>query len=156
MVEFASGYPCNEDGWILFPRDSTLRKEYYPEEVFNHPAKANLYLVQELTRYLTKPGDSIIDPFGGTGTQLISAWEDRTVVLIEIEEQFQNLISGVMAEWARRTPAPTGKMMFVSGDNRQKLKDIQFLCDAAIFSPPYSTALAGSGGAFAVSDSDPD
>ena len=46
---------------ILFPRDIEWRRTLFPQGVFEHPAKMNMYMCQELIRYLTKPGDTILD-----------------------------------------------------------------------------------------------
>jgi hypothetical protein len=39
-----------------------------------------------------------------------------------------------------------GRIFIYEGDCRQRLKDLDFLCDAAIFSPPYSSLLSGQTG----------
>ena len=82
---FAPDYPRNEQGWILFPRDVEWRRKLFPDGVFEHPAKANMFLIQELVRYLTEPGDVVLDPFGGTGTLLIGALEDQQHTPISFE-----------------------------------------------------------------------
>lgn len=138
---------------IKFPgRDTTWRRTLFPEQVFDHPAKANMYLIQELVEYLTKPGDTIIDPFAGTGTMLIGALMGRNVVLIEIEPQYLELLRETEAMWregvqltsAGEAKGP-GRIFIYEGDCRQKLQDIDFLCDAAIFSPPYANTLSSGG-----------
>ncbi|GAH88801.1 unnamed protein product, partial [marine sediment metagenome] len=53
--EFATEYPRNEDGLILFPRDSDYRKELFPLlKLDEHPAKANIYLVQAIVEYVSQ------------------------------------------------------------------------------------------------------
>jgi len=133
---------------ILFPRDVEWRKELFPQQVFEHPAKMNMYLCKELIEYLTEPGDTILDPFGGTGTLLIGVLEGRNVVLIEIEPHYLALLretekmwkEGVQLSVTGEVKGP-GRIFIYEGDCRQKLQDIDFLCDAAIFSPPYSTSI---------------
>lgn len=145
---FAPDMPIErETGWYLFPRDVEYRKSLFPQGVFKHPAKANCYLIEELVEYLTKPGDSIIDPFGGTGTLLLAARRGRKVVLIDVEEQFVELQREAIQTWSSpEHPSyyPDLELCFVyHGDNRQVLQTLPFLCDAAIFSPPYSSAALG-------------
>lgn len=138
---------------IRFPgRDTTWRRELFPEAVFDHPAKANMYLLQELVEYLTKPGDTIIDPFAGTGTMLLGVLMGRNVVLIEIEPQYLNILretekmwkEGVKLTMTGEVKGP-GRIFIYEGDCRLKLQDIDFLCDAAIFSPPYADTLSSGG-----------
>lgn len=143
--EFASNYNRTENGHILFPgRDTTWRRQLFPEEVFEHPAKANMYLVQELVRYLTEPGDTILDPFGGTGTLLIATLEGRNVVLIDIEPQYVGLIDKAWKVISANDECE-GELWLHEGDCRQRLLDIRHLCDAAIFSPPYANFLSSGG-----------
>lgn len=146
MTDFASEYLRNEEGWILFPtRDVGLRKELYPQEVFAHPAKANIYLIKALVDYLTKPGDTILDPFGGTGTIMMAALEGRNVTTIELEPTYQALLQRIHSEWLD-TPAIAEKLGVIrnlEGDCRLVLP---CFANHVIFSPPYSTALGGSTG----------
>lgn len=148
---FAPNTPKDENNWFLFPREAEYRRSLFPEAVFDHPAKANIHLIEELWRYLTEPGDSIIDPFGGTGTLLLAAREGRKVVLIDVEEQFVNLQRETVKNW-QEAGTELADTYIYHGDNRQVLEQLQFLCDASIFSPPYSTALAGSGSGFQEKD----
>ena len=114
----------------------------FPQEVFTHPAKANIFLIQELWRYLTEPGQSIIDPFGGTGTLLLAARDGRKVVLIDVEPQFVEMQNKTVQSW-KDQGVDLADVYTYQGDNRQVLEKIQFLCDASIFSPPYADTLLG-------------
>ena len=138
---FASRYP-REGNLILFPRDVKERKELFPDDVFEHPAKMSLCLTQELIEYLTKPGDSIIDPFGGTGTTAIGLLMGRNVVLIELETHFLEILTELHKLWEGKHKQ---KFYVMAGDCRQVLANLPFLCDAAIFSPPYANTLKGKG-----------
>jgi hypothetical protein len=136
-----------ETGWYLFPRDVEYRKSLFPQGVFRHPAKANCYLIEALVDYITKPGDSIIDPFGGTGTLMLAARRGRKVVLIDVEEPFVQLQREALQSWS--TEGGKGyyqdlqDVYLYHGDNRQVLQQLPFLCDSAIFSPPYSSQALG-------------
>ena len=133
---------------ILFPRDVEWRRRLFPKGVFDHPAKNNMFLIQALIDYLTEPGDTILDPFGGTGSLLIGVLSGRNVVLIELEPYNIKLLRETEAMWKEGVELAVtgeikgpGRIFIYEGDCKQKLKDIQFLCDAAIFSPPYSTSI---------------
>lgn len=142
MSEFAADYERDGNGWILFPRDVERRKELFPQEVFEHPAKANMFLTEELIYYLTEPGDTILDPFGGTGTTMIAALHGRPTILVDVEPQYCSLMRETYTNWQVWDWKPAD-VIVVEGDCRQVLP---IPCDAIITSPPYSTALAGGTG----------
>ena len=55
----------------------------------HHPTVKSVALMRWLIRLVTKPGDVILDPFGGSGTTGVAALlEGRRVVLIEREPQY--------------------------------------------------------------------
>lgn len=140
---FAPGY--QHDGqYVSFPgRDTARRRELFPDAVFDHPAKANMYLVEELVKYLTEPGDTVLDPFGGTGTLLLGLQMDRNVVLIDVEEQYIRIMQETIKDWRGRGLIPEGRKVYVFlGDSRQVIKALPFLVDAVIFSPPYANILS--------------
>ena len=57
---FAPEYPRNSDELILFPRDSDYRKELFPLlKLDEHPAKANIYLVQAIVEFVSEPEETI-------------------------------------------------------------------------------------------------
>jgi len=163
---FASRYFRNEHGWILFPRDVEYRRSLFPNpklgsatDVFQHPAKMQLYLVESLVEYLTEPGDWILDPFGGTGSTALALRSGRNVVLIEIEESFNTIIHET-AEllvpdghqlphpngWSWLAPPGFGELRVYLGDNRKMVPLIgKDRIKAVITSPPYSTALKNAG-----------
>lgn len=59
-------------------------------------------LVARALRNSTKPGDLVLDPFGGSGTTLIACeTEDRTARLIELDPRYADVI-------CRRYQAHTG------------------------------------------------
>ena len=141
---FAPQYERDEHNWVKFPRDVELRRSLWPSDVFDHPAKANVFMVQELALYMTEPGDIVLDPFAGTGTQLISARDGRRVALIELEDTFRDLIKRTVVNWREELPELPDVYLY-EGDCRQELQKIQYQVDAAVFSPPYSTTMTNSG-----------
>ena len=151
MSEFADKYPRNEENWILFPTyDVTWRKQLFSQEVFNHPAKANLYLIESLVEYLTEPGDTILDPFAGTGSLLISTLMGRNVTTIELEPVYQLLMQEAYSGWRKDLSGEIGNYTPLVGDCRLILPTF---CDHVIFSPPYSTALGRGTGFKNIGDS---
>jgi len=150
--EFAPDYPreelfINKRPWqvVNFGRDTELRRSLFPPEAFEHPAKALLPMVREMARYLTEPGELVLDPFAGTGSQLISALDNRKVALIELEPYFLDIIHKTGAKWREEKREVTDVFIY-QGDCRQVMQRLpQGSVDAAIFSPPYSTTMASTG-----------
>lgn len=161
--QFAAQYERDENGWIHFPRDIEYRRTLYPNkklnsrtDVFAHPAKMNLFLVQSLVDYISDPGDWIGDPFGGTGSTAICTRQGRSAFLIDVEEEFGEIIKEAASilvpggaalqgtsAWSWLAPSKAyGEIRLVIGDNRKVLRDYNGRqVDAIITSPPYSTAL---------------
>ena len=135
-IPFAAGYDKDDQDRFLFPRDIERRKELFPQEVFNHPAKANMFLIEALVEYLTKEGDTILDPFGGTGTLLWATQMGRKVTLIEIETGFHLLQQEIVIDWYG--DLEYGDVKLIQGDCNRIMP---VFCDHAIFSPPYAQAL---------------
>lgn len=135
---FAPDVARNDKGWIMFPpRDTEWRRQYFPGEVFKHPAKMSMYVMDALIDYLTEEGDTILEPFGGTGTAMIGALKGRHVKLIELEDGYHDLIMSTIRDWEDRN-LHTGNIALFKGDNRQILP---LSADHCITSPPYSTAM---------------
>ncbi len=143
---FAPNVPRNDEDWILFPiNDTAYRKSLYPDEVFHHPAKANMYMVEAIVEYVSKPCDVILDPFGGTGTILLATLMERNVIAIELETKYQDLIHSTYVNWLLRPDLGNmlGNFVLLKGDCRLVMP---IPCNHAIFSPPYSRALSSTSG----------
>jgi DNA modification methylase len=62
---------------------------FFREETFGHPGYTPYPIVRRAVESLSKPGDSIIEPFCGTGTTLRAAKDTgRKAIGIEIEERY--------------------------------------------------------------------
>lgn len=137
---FAQAYPRNDKNEILFPRDLTERRKLMPESIWKnvslHPSKMNLFLCQEIIRYVSEPGDTILDPFGGIGTTLVGALEGRQVITIELEAEYVRLQKEIVEYWLDNLAdnITVADLNVYQGDNRQLLP---FPCDHIITSPPY-------------------
>ncbi len=145
---YASDYPRDEKGWIRFPRDVEHRKELFPQEVFDHPAKAQLFMTEELISFYTQPGDNILDPFGGTGTTAVGCTMNRNVTLCELEPVFLPILRGIYPVWEGLHQlgriGPLGKYTLLEGDCRVTLKSLpENSFDAVITSPPYANLQVG-------------
>lgn len=166
LEPFAPTYPRNDQGWILFPtRDAEERRKYFPPDVFTHPAKANIHLTRALYQHYSKPGDWILDPFGGTGTLILACIEERNVLLMEVEPYYADIIKDSARMilphhmdldtgsiiWSRvatvrdGVESPGGEVRLLIGDNRQNFDLIPAgSIDCCITSPPYANTLSHS------------
>lgn len=145
--DFAPQYERDENGWILFPRDTSLRRELLGDKLAErlsiHPAKMNMHLCRAIVEKFTKEGDTILDPFGGVGTTLVAALLGRNVVLLELEEPYvdiaQDSINHLRHDYAMAHGISNmGFMAVVPGDNRRNLP---IPCEHIITSPPYGADL---------------
>lgn len=65
-----------------------------------HPTMKPVALVERALRNSSRPGDAVLDPFGGSGTTLIAAEKSfRRARLIEIEPRFVDVIVRRWEEW---------------------------------------------------------
>lgn len=143
---FAEGREREEHGWLIYPRDTQLRRAMYSEElcdaIMTHPAKQQAHLHKDICEYVSSIGETILDPFGGVGTSLLSATLGRNVVLIEIEEYYVGIINRSIDELTSNHSGgdiPLGRMMVIQSDNRLAMP---IPCDHIITSPPYGNDLA--------------
>ena len=139
--EFADGYEWvafeaaegNTIQLLKFPSDISYRKTYFAEGVMDHPAKANLFLVEECIKYLSQPGDMVMDVMAGSGSILLGGRLDRQVIAIELQEYYSNLITKSAAKMGVQPIILTGDCT-----NILPLYNIQ----AIVFSPPYAATMA--------------
>ena len=115
--EFADGYEWvehrREGGTTLqllkFPSDASYRKSTFAEGVMEHPAKANLYLYyEECVKYLSEPGDTVMDIMAGAGSILVGARLGRQVVAIELQDHYMQLIKASAEKMGVRPILLTG------------------------------------------------
>jgi DNA modification methylase len=137
-------YPRDENGWIQFPRDAARREMYVGKEIASrlnlHPAKMNAFCCEAIIEQNTKPGEIVVDPFGGIGTTLMEgASKGRQVILLELEPEYVELAQ-ITDSYMRQNHwiEPNVVTMIRQGDNRGLLP---FPCDHIVTSPPYGADL---------------
>ena len=138
---FAEGYTRNDDGLVLFPRDSDLRALLFPSlDPTEHVAKANLHMVKALIEFVSEPGETVLDPFAGTGTILVGATMNRKVICIEIEEHFQEIIERSIKSMKQDVPEIEELTTLIPGDC-SKILPWSGIANHMIFSPPWANVL---------------
>lgn len=135
--QFAPEYDRNELDWIKFPPDSDYRKRMFPPEVNQHPAKANVYLVQAIVEYVSEPDDILMDIMAGTGTLMVGALIGRGVICIEISDKFHQIMLGALEHLEKIAPGISGMISLVNLPCQTYLP-IPDLADHIIFSPQYA------------------
>lgn len=135
--QFAPEYDRNELGWIKFPPDSDYRKRMFPPEVNQHPAKANVYLVQAIIEYVSEPDDILMDIMAGTGTLMVGALIGRQVICVEISTKFHQIMLGAV-EYLEKIAPGISNMISLVNLPCQTYLPIPDLADHIIFSPQYA------------------
>ncbi|KKL77964.1 hypothetical protein LCGC14_2029680, partial [marine sediment metagenome] len=98
--------------------EQALRRQLQTPDSMRHPAKANIFMMEDIWRYVSLPGQLIVDFFGGTGTTGIAVRENRKVLLIESETPF----IAIESDNNKILHRLYGKEFFiVQGDNRRIL-----------------------------------
>lgn len=137
--QFAPEYTRNEQGWILFPNDVSWRKSLFPQIVMKHLAKMQMYLEWELIKYVSKPGETILDPMAGTGTVMIAATMGRNIICIDIEKGYNEIEHEVLEHM--KANYELANVTLIQGNCKLILP---IPCDHIIFSPPYASAFKPS------------
>ncbi len=142
---FAPEYDRDDEGRVLFPKDTPLRNQLFPyTEAAEHIAKANMYMIQELAVYVAEPGETILDPFAGTGTLLVAGTLGYRLILIELEDTFVSTIELNIIGVRQNYPEIDDMVTLIPG-NSPNILPIPDFCDHMIFSPPYPMGLKKKG-----------
>jgi len=145
MKEFAPDYQRTETGLVVFPKDTPLRREMFPfSDPSEHIAKCNAYMIKALVEYLSEPGETLLDPFAGTGTIMVACMIGRKVIMLELEDTFVGLLEIQMAGLKKLVPSLDDLVTLIPGD-ANKILPIEDFCDHAVFSPPYPEGLKKKG-----------
>ncbi len=125
--------PTSEAVW-RFGSDLALRRRYFVEGVFAHPAKLHLGLLHRLIHLYTEPGQTILDPMAGSGSLLIAAAEERNVILRDVEPEYVRMIEA-SAEKVRQEAGLFAGFIDIGQADARTLTCAPV--DHILFSPPY-------------------
>jgi DNA modification methylase len=102
------------------------------ESALSHPALFPVQLAKRLISVFSYPGETVLDPFCGTGTTLMAAHQlGRRGVGLDISTEFLELTK------SRLTEAEYNDYTLLQGDARHVDQLISGLVDLCITSPPY-------------------
>jgi hypothetical protein len=135
--QFAPEYNRTDEGWVIFPTDSAYRKGIFPPEVNQHPAKANVYLVQSIIEYVSEPEQTIMDVMAGTGTIMVGALISRDVICIEISDKFHQIQVVALKRLEELAPDISDHIQLINMPC-QTFLPVPDLCNHIIFSPQYA------------------
>ncbi len=123
-------------------------------EAFSHPAKYSRALIRKIYQHMLesgwiKPGDKVVDPFGGVALGAYHAMQNGLVWYgCELEPKFVDLGNQNIALWnGRYSPhfAKWGTAVLIQGDSRNLVKNIQGYADMGLSSPPYANSINKKG-----------
>ena len=146
---FAENYKQDDKGWYQFPSDVEWRSQVFTPEAMEHPARANLYMLQALIDYVSEPNETILDIMSGTGSIMIAALPEhskltgRRVICIDVEQGYCDLMQkslDVMDLFD--TPNVSDNVTIIHGDCK---KILPLPVDHIIFSPPYAQIMKTKG-----------
>lgn len=133
---FAEPYPRDKDNYIKFPSDTKYRQLHFPSDI-KHPAKANLYLVEELIKYTSEPNDYVMDIMAGSGSLLIGLFHNRNIIAIEINGNYSKYIEEAASNITKAIVS-NHKYVTITADCKDVLP---IPVQSIIFSPPYADML---------------
>ena len=74
-----------------------VKKEHYQ---YQHPTQKPLELIKRLVELTTKEGDTVLDPFVGSGTTAIACLElNRKYIVIEKEKEYYEIAKKRIEQW---------------------------------------------------------
>ena len=117
-----------------FPVDTPVRRRLFVEEVFAHPAKLHLGLLQRLIDLYTAPGDTLLDPMAGTGSLMLAATQQRHVILRDIQAEYVAMMRSSTAQIHQAGGLFAG-LIDIDQADAKTLVCPRF--DHILFSPPY-------------------
>lgn len=120
-------------------------------ESYSHPAKMARGLVFKIVEYLLeleqiRPGQTIVDPFGGIGTTALpTLLAGLNYVGVELEQKFVDLGRQNIEMWNQRfaaMPKWNGTAVMLQGDSR-RLVDVVTQAGGVVGNPPYANGEKG-------------
>lgn len=128
MIEIA------DKPWVL-PVDRHIRRRLFAPEVFSHPAKLHLGLLQKIITLYTREGETLLDPMAGTGSLMLAAIQRRNVILRDLQPEYVALMQASVPYIHRASGLFNGGLIDIDHADAKTLECPPF--NHVIFSPPY-------------------
>lgn len=127
--------------WLLLTKSYWVTEpSQYDKTAYKHPAPFLVKDIQKLISLFTKKGMTVLDPFVGSGTTLLSAnILGRKAIGIDLNARYKEMADKRMAE------KKYINYQFIVGDSRKKIDSIKEQVDYIITSPPYHNILKNKG-----------
>lgn len=131
---------CHPDKWLGVLKgengerlNKNVRNKYYPKMNSKHIAKTPLHAIRWAINEYTQPGDTILDPFAGSGTTAVEAFvQDRKFAGVEFEF-FDSTLKLTLESFL-----PDVSYSIFEGDAEEQLDNIaDDSCMLVNFSNPY-------------------
>ncbi len=126
-------FQTDEKCWT-FPVDTPVRRRLFVPDVFAHPAKLHLGLLQRLIDLYTYPGDTLLDPMAGTGSLMLAATQQRNVILRDIQPEYVQMMQASIP-LVHYAAGLFGGLIDIDRADAKTLECPPF--NHVIFSPPY-------------------
>ena len=96
-----------------------------PQEASEHQTVKPLPLMADLVRLFTDPGETVLDPFAGSGSTLVAAWRlHRKAIGVELSERYCELIAKridkEMSQMRLDIPSPAIQLEMMGESNVQE------------------------------------
>jgi hypothetical protein len=121
------------------------------DRAFEHPAKFSSKLVKRIYAHLieegwVKPGDTVLDPFGGVALGAINAMHlGMNWIGVELEPKFVELGGENIELWNEtysQMPGWNPNAVLLQGDSRELVRVVDEACDGSVSSPPYNLPMS--------------
>ncbi len=107
------------------------------KDAFNHPAPFLIKDIEKLISFFTKKGMRVVDPFMGSGTTAIAAFNlDRIGVGMDLSAEYRNLAINRF----NKKKMNDNDYIYLIGDSTKDLYKLQ-MADYIVTSPPYHNIL---------------
>lgn len=108
------------------------------KDAYKHPAPFLIKDIEKMISFFTKKGMTVLDPFMGSGTTAIAAYNlQRKSIGIDLSQEYKNL---AYERFAKKKMLENEDYKYIQGDALLQLQNIENV-DYIITSPPYHNIL---------------
>lgn len=125
--------------WLKLTKSFFLSEKCSDDkDAYKHPAPFLIKDIEKMISFFTKKGMTVLDPFMGSGTTAIAAYNlQRKSIGIDLSEDYKKL---AMERFNKKQMQEDKDFQYILGDSLEKLQDIEDV-DYIITSPPYHNIL---------------